>query len=392
MSSPRAAKENMPYPTFPVKGQGKGRRTFPAEEPAAFKKRVEIMAAYLRSLTKIAARFKDGRKHFMYKNMKVDRRTVNNLYSQLGADMRDLSGYYKSAKTKSKTRAGLGGFALPNIASQKMITFLSEANLGPIYNVDGTSTNQNLREFLPFLKDEAYRGVVGGGVLMALMSIYNMINNLTARSDTNKRLASQGLPLDGNWLGVDQPLGATFAQEIQIGVTNGQLRLQQEQAAGGGEGKPQMLKSKGQRGKKVVPLKNGQYRVTQLFYAFNPTNFRWSDFSTVFVTPNVSKDLFRSVNPNADFFFPPKGVSAEQAAQISTYDTNIKALTDAGNAGSIDHMVVATQAANVSDVSGLSASNAPLYARAMNSSTQQLTKNSKVGLKAFLKKQSLGQA
>ena len=394
MSSPRArrAKENMPYPTFPVKKEQESRRTFPAEEPADFKMRVEIMAAYLRSLTKIAARFKDKNIHLMYKNQKVDRRTVNNLYSQLGADMRDLSGYYKSAKTKSKTRAGLGGFALPNIASQKMIDFLSTANLGPIYNVDGTSTGQLLRDILPFLQDPNYRGVVGGGVLMALMSIYNMINNLTARSDTNQRLAAAGQPLDGNWLGVDEALGSTFAQEIQIGVANGQVRLQQEQAAGGGEARPQMLKSKGQRGKKVVPLKNGQYRVTQLFYAFNPTNFRWSDFSTVFVTPNVSKTEFRSVNPNADLFFPPQGVSAEQAAQISTYDANIKALTDAGNAGSIDHMAVATRAANVSSVDGLSAANAPLYARATNSSTQQLTKNSKVGLKAFLKKQSLSQA
>ena len=289
MSSPRLIKETMPYPVFPVKGQGKGRRKFPAEDPDVFKKRVEVMAAYLRSLTKIAARFKDGRKYFMYKGERVDRRTVNNLYSQLGAHIRDLAGYYREAKKKSKTRAGLGGFALPNLASQKMVNFLRGANLGLVYNADGSTTGQDIREVLPFLTDDGYNGVVGGGVLMALMSIYNMNNNLTGESLTNKSLLAQGRPLDGNWLGVDPLLRSTFAQEINTGIANGQLRLAQEQAAGGGEGRPQKLNSKGQRGKPVVPLKNGQYRSTQLFYPFNPDNFRWSDFSTVFVTPNVSK-------------------------------------------------------------------------------------------------------
>jgi hypothetical protein len=395
MSSPRRTKETMPYPAFPVKGPGKGRRNFPAEDPKDFKVRVEVMAAYLRSLTKIAARFKEGRKFFMYGGNKVDRRAVNNLYSQLGADIRDLSGYYKAAKTKSKTRTGLGGFALPNLASQKMVDFLKGADLGAVYNADGTTAGQDLRTALPFLTDQGYNGVVGGGVLMALMSIYNMSNNLTGRATTNRQLAAQGQPLDGNWLGVDPALAGIFAQEIVAGVEKGQQRLIQEQAAGGGEGQPQMLNSKGQRGKPVERLKNGKYRSTQLFYAFNPENFRWSDFSTVFVTPNVSKETFRNVNPNADLFFPPGGVSATQAAQISAYDTEISALKDAGNAGSIDHITVAVRAANVGTVGELSAANAPLFARAQNSSTQQLATNSKKGLKIALKtalEQSQGQA
>lgn len=389
----------MPYPAFPVKAKGKGRRNFPAEDPALFKKRVEVMAAYLRSLTKVQARFKDGRKHFMLPDgRKVDRRAVNNLFSQLGADMRDLAGYYKAAKTKCKTRDGLGGFALPSLTSQKMIEFLRAANLGPIYNADGSVAGDDLHQVLPFLNDAGYNGVVGGGVLMALMSVYEKNHNLTANAVTNQQRAAAGvqpdgsmLKPDGSWLGVDQTLATVFAEEIQAGTAAGQLRLAAEQAAGGGEGQVRKLTSKGKTAKPAIRLKNGEYRPTQLFHAFRPDNFRWSDFSAVFVTPNVSKDKFRSVNPNADVFFPVKGVTAGQAVQIAAYDAEISALKDANQGGSIDHINVASRAAGT-DANGLSAANAPLFARAQNASTQQTITNSKKGLKAIQKAQAQGQA
>ncbi len=388
MASPRVTKETMPYPLFPAKGTGKGRRNFPAEDPKDFKKRVEVMAAYLRSLTKIAAKFKDGRKHFMYDGREVNRRAVNNLYSQLGADIRDLSGYYKAAKTKCKTREGLGGFALPSLTSQKMIEFLRASNLGPIYNADGSVAGGDLHAVLPFLNDAGYNGVVGGGVLMALMSVYEKNNGLTALATRNRERASQGLPVDGSWLGVDQTLANVFAQEIQIGIANGQARLAAEVAAGGGEGQVRRLTSKGKTAKPAIRLKNGEFRPTQLFHAFDPNNFRWSDFSAVFVTPNVSKDAFRDVNTNANLFFPANGVTAAQAVQISAYDSEISALKEAGNAGSINHMDVARRAAGVTSLEGISGANAPLFARAQNASTQQTITNSKKGLKALQKAQA----
>lgn len=388
MSSPRVAKETLPYPAFPKKGLGKGRRAFPLEEVKNFKSRVEIMAAYLRSLTKIAAKFKDGRKHFMYNGQKVDRRAVNNLFSQLGSDIRDLHGYFKMARAKPRSTR-TGGFALPSIASNKMLDFLRGANLGPAYNKDGTQASPDLKAALAFLNDQNYVGIVGGGGLMALFAIYARINGLTAQAMTNREKAAAGQKLDGNWLGVDQNVADTFAGEIQTGIAKGQQQLVQEQAAGGGIGQPRKFRSGGRPAKPAKPGAGGSIRETQKFYPFDPNNFRWSDVSSVFVTPNISKDTFRSVNPNADLFFPPSGVTADQASQIAAYDDAVRTQQSAG-LGDVDHLELARQASGASSKADVFTRNAPLFARAQNSGIQQYISNSKEGLKAALKAQ--GQA
>ena len=377
-ASPRQDKGALPYPAFPGKRADKSRRHFPVESDADFKLRLEIMAAYLGNLVRIAAKFRTGRDHFMYGGRKVDKRAVNSLFSQLGRDIKDLSGFYKAAKSKARTRKGAGGFALPSLASDKMLNFLRGANLGALYNQDGTSGGQSLKDSLAFLNDPNYNGVVGGGVLMALMSVYAKNNGLTARATTNQgRPADQ---MDGNWLGVDQDLASTFAAEIQAGVAEGQRRLALEQAAGGGEGQPRRLTSDGKPAKAAVPLKSGAIRETQKFYAFDPNNFRWSDFFPVFVTPNVSKDRFRSVNPNADRFFPAS-LTTEQQVQISNYEDAVKAADDAGMSGMIDYLALAAQASGASGAGDVFNRNAPLFARAQNSQIQQVITNSKNGLK-----------
>lgn len=273
--------------------------------------------------------------------------------------------YYVYLSLGEMTRR-FGGVLLPSISSEKMLNFLKEANLGPVYNKDGSIIAPDFKEALPFLYDPNYYGIVSTGVILALMAIYVKFNGLAKANP--------------KFIGVDQMMATAFDEDIQAGIAVGQSRLAREQAAGGGEGLPKKFSAIGTSLPDPIPLPSGQYRPSQLFYAFDPNNFRWSDLSSFFVIPNVSKTKFRSVNPNADLFFPPGLLSTEQADQYIIYQKYVKAVEGAGDSDYINYLELAMMASGASSHEDVFNKNAPLFARARDAQILQLVSDSRKGL------------
>jgi hypothetical protein len=256
-------------------------------------------------------------------------------------------------------------FTWPTISSEIMLNFLKDANLGPIYNKDGFIIASDFKEALPFLYDPNYYGIVSPGIIMNLMAIYVKFNNLAKA--------------DPQFIGVDQTMATAFAENIQTGIDAGQRRLALENAGGGGEGLPRKFGVSGNPLPDHKPLSSGKYCPSNLFFAFDPNNFRWPDLVSVFVTPNMSKTKFHSVNPNADLFFPPNSLPGEQADQIKIYNNYVKAVGLAGDRDVINHLELAMMALGASSYED----DAPLFARAQNDQIMQLILNSRKGMNKY---------
>ena len=390
-TSPRVIKASKPYPVFPQKLEAKKKRVYPLEDSKEFKERTEIMAAYFGSLQKIQARFnKPGRisANVVTANGVIETLTkteVKRLFTLLQNDVKALHGFYDKARSLiRKGRKGTGGFSAPSFMSQNMLDFLSQVDLGALYNADGSVAADDIKGVMQFLVEASpmYR-VVSPSTVMILFSIYNMTYGLNRLSRRNQEAAARGDKQSGSWLGADENLMQYFGQDIETATAKGQVQLDLEIRNGGGVGQVRRFKADGVTPAPPVKAnKDGIFKPkpTQLFYPFSSDNFQWSNISAAFVTPNVNKDLKGEVataNAFIDTVFPDE-MTAEQRAVIQSFEEQFKDLKKAG--GGTDALALAMQVTKTRDDNALYEVNAPLLVKAISYQTEAVLKASKQGL------------
>ncbi len=117
----------------------------------------------------------------------------------------------------------LGGPIQPHAFSERMINFLKEADLGPLFSHDGEMVSDDLKDILIFLDREIvdsdgrqtvnplYR-ISTSGIITFLLSIYVKFNNLTALASNNLERSPD--EYDKSVFGVDDLMSKYFYNDF----------------------------------------------------------------------------------------------------------------------------------------------------------------------------------
>lgn len=396
MASPRSPDRvktvNLAYPIFP---RGKGRRTFPVETPKEYGKRLKVMSAYLNGIYQLLARFKDANKFFKYRGLEIKRKDIRNLLKQWTTDFKDLKRFYNTgiANAKSKGRKG-AGFKIPEIMSPKMYAFLKSATLGNFYNADG-SLSPDARGNVQLIKDAALtnvlndefplHGVVGRGVLLTVFATYIHENGLVGKALVNQGKSRKDW--NASWIGADDVMKQFFGDEIQRGIAESNAHREKY---GEVEGTPMKFKSDGTAS--TIPAPGEKLKISQLWFPFNPDQFRWSDVSKVFVKGNVTKnprqfhDDPAVVDARVAAFPSKEDMTPLQVSDMAKYNRLRDATSAAQLAGkSQPYTQLAMQAADVQDATALFEKDIHLFSRATSEDVQYMVSNSNKGLNKVIK-------
>lgn len=380
MASPRAKSTKAiekPYPAFPVKKINppkKGTRVFPVETPAEFGTRLSVMAAYQTTLFTIQKSFTDNRKSFRYNGMDITRVDIRSLLSQSHRDVRSLKGFFTSALAAKKSKGrGNSGYKLLSIISPKMFGFLSGVNFGPLYTSAGM--NGPLSDVLKspgnFLDDKnPYRGIVGQGVISTLLAIYIHYNGLVGTALHNQGKARADWK--GSWIGADDLMRTTFAQEFAVGKATSEAH---QQKYGEVVGQARKYRSNGQPAAQPTPGK--PLPDAKTYYVFSENDFRWQDVHFIY-TPNTTKEVNKYtdiVSEDAAKLIFPKTLSIDQSTHMAAYNKEVAKQLKA-KVVTVDYLVVAMAVTGTATTDMLMNTHPYLFVRARNDANQFLTSTS----------------